>query len=761
MRPRGPIADACTLFVYAGLTVALTWPLSTNLSGLVPHDPGDPLLSTWALWWNAHVPPFTDAWWNGPIFFPATKTLTFSDHRVGLSVITSPLIWSGAPPVVAHNVAFLLSFFLSAASAYALCIHVTGSRVAALLGGLVFGFHPFRAEHLPHLELLSSYWLPLVLLALHQWIRTQSRLWLFVLAISLTMQALTSGYYFFFLGVLIGLWMLWFVPRGLTLRRYGALAAALAVPLLMIAPILLTYRGVHQALGLSRSIVEIEEYSADIIGLFAAPSVLAFWDTPREWYHPEGALMPGATAVVLVIGACVFRRRQPHTPMPVVSRWRRAPRALLIAAGIALAISIVPWLSGPIAFELTGVRVSVSAFYKPFSIATLLFGLWCLTSATLRRAHAQRSAFAFYALATCAMWVLAFGPTVRLLGERVIYKAPYAWLMLLPGFRDEFRVPARFAMLAALTLGVAAALAFWHLFGTRAPRVRAVAVCMVVLGIMLDSWIHPFPVAAVPRHLSVPSTLPPDAAVLELPLGILEDAAAMYHATVHRRPIVNGMSGYELPHYIIFRLAIEEGRLDAVLSIAAHGDIAIFVARDRLDVSTNLRAHTNAQAVASTDTHEVFLLPRRNTPHERLRDDRRLPIATVTSVINPAELIRTIDGDPRTAWSSPDAQRGNEEVVADLGTAADVDGIQLALGGHTVAYPRLLAVDLSLDAGTWTEVWRGTTAAASVATAIEDPRNVAVPFSFAPQRARYVRLRQLGQSDEPWAIAELRVLAPK
>ena len=58
------------------------------------------------------------------------------------------------------------------------------------------------------------------------------------------------------------------------------------------------------------------------------------------------------------------------------------------------------------------------------------------------------------------MAVFALGPTARLMGERVLYKAPYAWLMLLPGFADGFRAPARFAMLVALCLSVAAALAF-------------------------------------------------------------------------------------------------------------------------------------------------------------------------------------------------------------------------------------------------------------------------------------------------------------
>ena len=35
-----------------GLALAWTWPLVTRLSWRLPHDPGDPLLNAWILWWN-------------------------------------------------------------------------------------------------------------------------------------------------------------------------------------------------------------------------------------------------------------------------------------------------------------------------------------------------------------------------------------------------------------------------------------------------------------------------------------------------------------------------------------------------------------------------------------------------------------------------------------------------------------------------------------------------------------------------------------
>lgn len=64
-------AVSCAFAAYTALAIALTFPLVLRLSSTVPHDVGDPLLSTAILWWNAHVLPFTERWWNGFAFYPA------------------------------------------------------------------------------------------------------------------------------------------------------------------------------------------------------------------------------------------------------------------------------------------------------------------------------------------------------------------------------------------------------------------------------------------------------------------------------------------------------------------------------------------------------------------------------------------------------------------------------------------------------------------------------------------------------------------
>src|SRR3979490_1280949 len=76
---------------YSALVLLLFHGLLGQLSTAVPHDLGDPLLSTWILWWNAHHVPFFGGWWDGLSFYPGHGALSFSDHRVGLELIAGPV----------------------------------------------------------------------------------------------------------------------------------------------------------------------------------------------------------------------------------------------------------------------------------------------------------------------------------------------------------------------------------------------------------------------------------------------------------------------------------------------------------------------------------------------------------------------------------------------------------------------------------------------------------------------------------------------
>ena len=174
---------AAALFYFA-LVLTFTWPLAASLSSAVPHDLGDPLENTWILWWNAHAVPLTARWWDAPIFWPAPGALALSEHLLGISVFATPLQWLGASPTAAYNVCFLFSFPLCSLAAHALVFTIARRHDAGVIAGLIFGFNPYRIAQAPHLQMLAAWWMPIALLALHQYIHRRQRRWLLLFAVA-------------------------------------------------------------------------------------------------------------------------------------------------------------------------------------------------------------------------------------------------------------------------------------------------------------------------------------------------------------------------------------------------------------------------------------------------------------------------------------------------------------------------------------------------------------------------------------------------
>src|SRR6266511_965256 len=101
------------LVAVLALALVWTWPLARYLSSRIPHDPGDPILNIWLLWVNAHAIPFTERWWNPPIFYPMPGALALSEHLAGIGLFATPVQWLHADALSAYNVALILSFTFS------------------------------------------------------------------------------------------------------------------------------------------------------------------------------------------------------------------------------------------------------------------------------------------------------------------------------------------------------------------------------------------------------------------------------------------------------------------------------------------------------------------------------------------------------------------------------------------------------------------------------------------------------------------------
>jgi hypothetical protein len=564
-------ATVVAFSLYSLLTVALTYPLVFELSTSLPHDLGDPLLNTWILWWNARQLPLTEAWWNAPLFYPASGCMAFSEHLLGLTPITSPVQWLGGSPSLAYNIAFLLSFPLSALTAHLLGVELTGRHDAALVAGLTFGFGRYRAAHIAHLQILSSYWMPLALLGLHAFLRTRHSRWLALFGAAWALQGLCNGYYLLYFSVLLLLWLAWFVSRCRGVRLWIPVAGAWLLAAIPLVPILRGYADIHARYGFKRGLGEMDALSADVMSL-AGSRLLAFLGMEPG---PETEICPGLTLSVLVVGGIVAAFRRPVGGRSELRSWRLA----LAALGAAFAfIAVTAVTLGPWRVTLGGIHVSVRAVEKPLSLACAALLAVAATGEGLCSAYRRASAFAFYATAAAAMWLLSLGPSPKLLGMPVLYKAPYAWLLLLPGF-DALRAPARFAMLMTLCLSMAAALAVARLAEGR-PRWGRLLVCLAVAGALWDGWLPPLPLEPLPLDApDLGAWRTSGSAVLELPLGGEHDRVALFRGMSHGLPVVNGYSGYEPPQYAALRVALGARADDALKWLTSRAPLLVITER--------------------------------------------------------------------------------------------------------------------------------------------------------------------------------------
>lgn len=743
---------------YLLITLALAYPLVRDIGGSLPNDLGDPVLNTWILWWNTTGLPFTERWWHPPIFFPSTHVLTYSEHLFGISLISTPVYWLTGSAVVAYNVAFLATFPLSGLAAYLLCFEITRRRDAAWLAGLAFAFAFYRLDHLAHIQVLAAYWMPLGLLALHRYYRAPQARWLVLFGVCTLMNGLTNGYFLLFYPPLILMWVLWFTPNEGWWRRVGAVAAAGAVAVLVLAPSLLTYQRVHDEIGLTRSAPEIQAFSADVGGLLSGPQRSVVWDFPEDVYRAEGQLFPGLTVVLLIAAALWRANWRPDGPEPV--GLRRLRLVVGVASAIYVGAIVVRVLFGGWAVSLPGLTISTYDLDKLLPQGLLFWFLSALLSPVGAWAYRRHSAFAFYGVGTLLLFVLTLGPEARFLGHDFMAHSLYKALLWLPGY-DSLRVPARFWMLATVCVSALVGLSFARLVPSTS-RVRLVVLVVAALGIVAEGWVD-WPTVTVPP----PSTVlhRAESGVLELPLGVRnQDTISMLRSIDHGQPLLNGYSGYAPPHYWPLRYGLDQAR-DEMLDLVAGLGIR-FVRVDRaLDTdSTSERFvsdHAGARRVAEGDQEALFELP----AHRDLTTPRTygdvIDVTDAHSETNPQLVAQILDGSLATRWHTG-PQVAGRELLLDLGRAQAIGAVVTQLGPHIADFPRALTIDVSVDGVDWHEVRSGPTDVVAVVGAMQRPREIPLVFPVGGRVARYIRLRST--ASDPiyyWSIAELFVLAPE
>ena len=205
---------------------------------------GDPALNCWILQWtmgqmlaalHGHPAALLD-YWNGNIFYPAKLTLAYSEHLTAQALQVLPLFAATGNILLCYNLLVLSTVALSGLAVFLLVRELTGHPMAAFVAGAAFALTPYRVSQLSHLQMLSSYWMPLALYGFRRFFVTGRLRPLVWGAAAVVLQNLSCGYLMLFFAPFAGAYCVYEVAvRGLWRSRRTWLAlggAAVGIALL-------------------------------------------------------------------------------------------------------------------------------------------------------------------------------------------------------------------------------------------------------------------------------------------------------------------------------------------------------------------------------------------------------------------------------------------------------------------------------------------------------------------------------------------------
>lgn len=569
--------------LYTLIAVAMTWPLASVINTKIAWDLGDPALNCWIMMWTGgqllrflkgDISALAD-FWNGNIFYPEKLTIAYSEHLTPQMLQILPIYAATGNMVLCYNLLFLSSIVLSGLSMYLLVRELTQHPVAAFVAGVAFAWSPYHVDQFPHLQVISTQWMPLAFYGLRRYFVDGKVRALAGGMVAVVVQVLSCGYYLFFFTPFVAAYVVYeMASRKLWRngRTWRQLIIASLLALLAIAPFILPYMRVREMNGMGvRSLNEVSAFSADTWGLFmSSENIALLGQSLVTRTKAEGNGFPGFTILLLGIAGIAVtiaraRRHASSHTAPTRALWQRLAFAASAMTGAALLVMWV-WLLvfGGGTFHALGGRASTHDL-ATMALRTggwLVLTLLAVPSARRFVAGVPNSITGFFIIAWIASIALAWGPIVSA-GGRNIGEGPYALLYnYVPGF-NGMRVPGRFFMISSFCLAALVGVGFAAIARGRQRLGTVLAICVVGL-MLIESAVVPFVINKAlwvdhfvlqPAELRTANNLgnvydtirdlPQGIVVAEFPFGAVPfDTQATYYAGYHRKPLLNGFSGF-------------------------------------------------------------------------------------------------------------------------------------------------------------------------------------------------------------------------
>jgi len=290
------------LALFFALATLHTWPLATDPAHLSRLDNDDTAFNTWVVAWVAHQVPHDPAHlFEAPIFYPEHDTLAYSEHMLVQSLMGAPLLWAGASPVLVFN---LLVWAGLALSGFAMCVLMegwTGSAAAGIVAGCLYAFNAHFLTRFAHLQAVHVEFFPAVLYAFDRLLRHPGGRVAALLAGTFVLQALCSNYTMVLVATSLTAALVvrseaW---SGRAPRVWAYLALAGLGAVLVMLPFLLPYSRIRAEQHLTRSLEEVQLYSATWRDYLTTAGRLHLKLWAQSFFGDRTSLFPGFTGIAL------------------------------------------------------------------------------------------------------------------------------------------------------------------------------------------------------------------------------------------------------------------------------------------------------------------------------------------------------------------------------------------------------------------------------------------------------------------------------
>lgn len=659
------LRHAAAFFGFAVLSVLMTWPLAANLGTHVVKAKWyyDSMVNLHILGSRVHyalgLSPGLQSVYDNYFCAPTPYSISVNENHFGLSLLFAPFFIVTGDPLLSYNLLLLLCLTLSGFCAYLLVRELTGNALAGVLAGVGYAFCPYLFFELGRIQLVAAQWIPLFALFLHR--TAAAPTWPNALGLGLTfaMQVGSCLYYTMFLvvyAVTAGTWLLLShrpSPRALLpkLAVAGALSVALAA--FMVYP----YFRARADFSLTRSEALTTRYAGKLehlLQVYPENKTLAFLRDNAT--GPEEPIsFPGFVLLALALVALV-------TPIVRSHGWPPGtlPRRLLgvamttVGAGAGVAVSVV-----------------LGDLTAGFVVLALTFLLW----RRLRAAPLLPNTTFLYACFLLLSLALFLGPLpFQLTSGDVI--GPYHYLYhYVPGF-DGIRYASRFAVLVMLSLAVLAGYgAALLLQGRRAVQLTVFGVLLAAM--LLELRNVPMTLAMLPNRSNLPPVYawlarrPGPEPIATMPAYTMGYYGARndYFALFHRRRTIDGKSSWMPP--VTYAFIYESRRFPRTTTmrllealgakyLVVHAEEYNPARRKRvLDWLYNRRdkyplrfshGQQYVYEILRGGTDEAPSLLDSETLPEGAKPIAHSELSLGASVTSGLE--RTMDGDPKTRWTT-------------------------------------------------------------------------------------------------------------